>query len=107
MEPVSNCTLNDDLLLAPLPARKQLWEASNEYSWGLEGRRDAGVSTVFGLKANGQMVKLTDYHVYPGGVMTMMKADQSADSSSNWQEWCSGMDGLGSLVMLAATLSGS
>jgi hypothetical protein len=27
-------------------------------------------------------------------------------SPANWDEWCSGMDGLGGLIMLAASLTG-
>jgi UDP-N-acetylmuramyl pentapeptide phosphotransferase/UDP-N-acetylglucosamine-1-phosphate transferase len=27
------------------------------------------------------------------------------ESSANWQEWCAGMDGLASLIMLAVSLS--
>lgn len=29
-----------------------------------------------------------------------------ARSMANWEEWCSGMDGFGGLVMLAASLVG-
>jgi hypothetical protein len=27
-----------------------------------------------------------------------------SESNTHWQEWCSGMDGLGALIMLAASL---
>ncbi|PMD16193.1 hypothetical protein NA56DRAFT_731411 [Hyaloscypha hepaticicola] len=77
-EPAAMCTLQADLILAPLPARKQLWEAPDEFVWKAESKKDPGAQTDFGLTAN--------------------------ESSENWEEWCLGMDGFGGLVMLAASL---
>lgn len=35
-EPAAICSLPKDLVLAPLPARKELWEAKDESAWSQE-----------------------------------------------------------------------
>ncbi|KAF1851288.1 uncharacterized protein K460DRAFT_273591 [Cucurbitaria berberidis CBS 394.84] len=104
LEPIRGCVMQDGFLLAPLPARKQLWEARDEYSWMLENRRDVGVPSVFGIMLDGQMVKLNEPQALLSGQGISVQSERSKESSVNWQEWCSGMDGLGALVMLAASL---
>jgi hypothetical protein len=51
---------------------------------------------VFGIKAGGKMLRLD------GGSGT--EEGSEYQSMQNWQEWIGGMDGLGALVMLAASL---
>ncbi|KNG85755.1 hypothetical protein ANOM_005732 [Aspergillus nomiae NRRL 13137] len=91
-EPAAMCGLQTDLIIAPLPAKKQLWEAGNELVWKAESEKEPGIQTPFGLAANGDLVKLGKPFATRG--------------SANWEEWCSGMDGLGGLIMLAASLIG-
>lgn len=104
LEPAAGCELHDDFLLAPLPARKQLWEARDEASWFLEQSRDAGLPSVFGVLGNGKMVKMNQHQALLSGDVTSLQTERSIESNANWEEWCSGMDGLGGLVMLAASL---
>jgi hypothetical protein len=93
------------LLIAPLPAHKQLWEARDETQWIMGRSRDVRGDSVFGIKPGGQMAKLNKY---PPGLnvndFTPLANLTEGESNTNWQEWCLGMDGLGALVMLAASL---
>ncbi|KAG4441699.1 hypothetical protein IFR05_002833 [Cadophora sp. M221] len=106
-EPSGICELQADLILAPLPAKKQLWEASDEVSWKSER---GGIQTDFGLAADGELVKLQDGQRYCGDAVLLYEAlgscRRSAGGTENWEEWCLGMDGFGDLVMLAASLIG-
>jgi hypothetical protein len=106
-EPAALCPLQSDLVLAPLPAKKELWEAGNEFVWNLETDRERAMETSFGLAANGELVKLDEGQSFCSGNMlryTPSHTQKSLGSNSHWEEWCSGMDGLGGLVMLAAAL---
>ena len=113
-EPAAMCDLPTDLLLAPLPARKQLWEAGDEFAWKSERGRDPGAhATAFGLTANGELFRLYDSdRLYCGSHMELVRqrsvndCETPSSSAENWEEWCSGMDGMGGLVMLAASLVG-
>jgi hypothetical protein len=104
-EPAGTCVLNDGFLLAPLPARKQLWEADNELHWMMAKSRDVGGDAAYGMKADGQMAKMNVYPLLSDGMSELSARRLSeSESSANWSEWCAGMDGLGALVMLAASL---
>lgn len=106
-EPAAMCDLQKDLILAPLPAKKQLWEAGDEFVWKAESVREPGVQTAFGLAANGELVKLDEGQLYCSDAVLLYKsldARTPSRSTANWEEWCSGMDGFGGLVMLAASL---
>ena len=106
-EPAAMCDLQRDLILAPLPAKKQLWEAGDEFGWMAESEREPGVQTAFGLAANGELVKLDEGQLYCRDAVLLHKcldARTPSRSTANWEEWCSGMDGFGGLVMLAASL---
>ena len=109
-EPAAMCDLHQtDLLLASLPAKKQLWEAGDELVWKAESEREpVGLQTAFGLAANGDLVRVDEGRLYCGDarVLRPKSLDERtpAGSTANWEEWCSGMDGLGGLVMLAASL---
>jgi len=106
-EPASMCHLQGDLILAPLPAKKQLWEAGDEFAWKAESESEPRIQTAFGLAATGELVEFFEGQPYCSDAALLYKPlDTRAPSGSteNWREWCSGMDGLGGLVMLAASL---
>lgn len=106
-EPAAMCDLPEDLVLAPLPAKKQLWEAGDEFKWRAENERQPGVQTAFGLAASGELVKLDEGQPLPCNVKQLhesMDARTYSRSPASWEEWCSGMDGFGGLIMLAASL---
>jgi hypothetical protein len=104
----SSCTLQADLILAPLPAQKQLWEASDALLWKTEIERNPSTRTAFGLAANGELVTLDKGQSYGCNELLSYKFLDAKSSSSrgvsNWEEWCAGMDGLGGLVMLTASM---
>ncbi|KFY47651.1 hypothetical protein V495_01883 [Pseudogymnoascus sp. VKM F-4514 (FW-929)] len=104
-EPATLCDLHNDLILAPLPAKKQLWEADDEFMWKMEMEREPWARTDFGLSASGELVKLDDGQQYCGdAVLPYDVPGAPLRTTANWEEWCSGMDGLGGLVMLTASL---
>lgn len=97
-----------NLILAPLPNKKQLWEADDQFSWKVELGKNTGAQTLFGLAASGELVILEDDYPRKDGMLVQRSSDAGPPqrSTANWEEWCSGMDGLGGLVMLAASLVG-
>ena len=105
-EPAAICTLQKDLIIAPLPAKKQLWEAGNELLWETETRKEPRDQIAFALAANGELVTLSENQLYCGDSVILYKSLDVGipeKSSAHWEEWCSGMDGFGGLVMLAAS----
>jgi hypothetical protein len=106
-EPAAMCDHQRDLILAPLPAKRQLWEASDEFVWKAESERDPEAQTAFGLATNGELVKLDESQLYCNDAALLhrsLDAGTLSRSTANWQDWCSGIDGFGGLVMLAASL---
>ncbi|KAL3477778.1 hypothetical protein BJX99DRAFT_257150 [Aspergillus californicus] len=137
-EPAAMCDIPADLLLAPLPAKKQLWEASDEGAWIVESRKEEGVSRMaFGVDFRGELVRLDvltgDGYGDRGDGMgradvgsgtgagtgteigtevgrkavllhTSLDIGSVTRSKAEWEDWCSGMDGLGGVVMLVASL---
>lgn len=107
-EPAALCDLHSNLVLAPLPAKKQLWAAGDELMWKTAVERDLGLQTAFGMAANGNLIRLDEDQLCHGDLALSSKSLDNKGSSLNtadWEEWCSGMDELGSLVMLAASLA--
>ncbi|KAF2420126.1 hypothetical protein EJ08DRAFT_31223 [Tothia fuscella] len=105
--PAALCELQTDLLIAPLPARKQLWEASNESTWKAERKGNPAEAITYALASSGELVKLDEGQLHcSNGVLTYISLDETLETrtSTNWEEWCSGMDGFGGLIMLAASL---
>lgn len=101
------CDLASDHLLAPLPSRKQLWEAPDEFTWSLESSKDIMGPSVFGLTAQGVLIKWSGHSLHETRITTSSSENFGGETdAANWEEWCSGMDGLGALVMLAASLIG-
>jgi len=107
-EPATMCDLQKDLILAPLPAKKQLWEAGDEFVWKAESEREPGAQTAFALAATGELVKLNEGKLHCSGAVLLYKPLDARTPSRNttyWEEWCSGMDGFGGLIMLVASLA--
>ncbi|KFZ12886.1 hypothetical protein V501_03995 [Pseudogymnoascus sp. VKM F-4519 (FW-2642)] len=104
-EPAKLCNLQKDLILAPLPAKKHLWEAGDEYMWKMESERGSWAETDFGLATSGELVKIDEGQIYCSDkALSNGHSDAPLRSTANWEEWCSGMDGLGGLIMLTASL---
>ncbi|KIW12356.1 hypothetical protein PV08_09633 [Exophiala spinifera] len=109
-EPAALCELDGDLLIAPLPARKQLWEAGDMLAWKAESEREPGIDIAFGLTTKGDLIRsgqdMTCSINETAVVHKSRYISTLSHSTANWEEWCSGMDGLGGLIMLAASLVG-
>jgi hypothetical protein len=127
-EPSGDCDSRETgLVLAPLPARKQLWEANDEIAWKMEADKDiqqgprtattesrcSSSPPAFGLATNGELVSLdmrqgqnfcSRAAVSLRTQQTLLDGGKSSKGRANWEDWCAGMDGLGGLVMLAASL---
>ncbi|KAK4156571.1 hypothetical protein C8A00DRAFT_12487, partial [Chaetomidium leptoderma] len=92
-----------DLVIAPLPAKKHLWEAGDEFAWKAEsGRGQLEGRVAFALAANGELVQLNHDEPHCGKPLDISPPPWRSES---WDEWASGMDGFGGLVMLAASLT--
>ncbi|KAF2720483.1 hypothetical protein K431DRAFT_270669 [Polychaeton citri CBS 116435] len=98
-EPAAMCEKPVHIILSPLPASKHLWEASDAFSWKaeIESRPEAQIS--YGLTADGELIKMNESPVHQN-----LPAKITSTGTGHWEEWCSGMDGFGGLVMLAASL---
>lgn len=106
-EPAAMCDLPTEIMLAPLPAKKKLWEAGDRFMWKAESEREHGVQTAFGLAANGELINLDEGQLHSSDAVLSHKSFDTRTlprNTANWEEWCSGIDGLGGLVMLAASL---
>ncbi|RAH69825.1 uncharacterized protein BO66DRAFT_375014 [Aspergillus aculeatinus CBS 121060] len=104
-DPAAMCEHPTDLVLSPLPARRQLWEAGDELAWKTEVERGPAFRKEYGMAANGELVQLSVDEVYCQDTVALQRP-ASAREAATWEDWCSGMDGLGGLVMLAASLVG-
>ncbi|KAL4763907.1 uncharacterized protein BDW70DRAFT_148284 [Aspergillus foveolatus] len=104
-QPAARCDLPTDLVLAPLPAKKPLWEANNWIEWKTELQKEPRIQqTAFGLATTGELVRLDKAHGQSGPISHLaLDAATVSRSAASWEEWCSGMDGFGALVMLAAS----
>lgn len=108
-EPAAICALPTDLIIAPLPTKRQLWEACDESIWKAEGNRETEYQATLALAANGELVKLYGSPSYESEEVLRQKSLDPwtlSTTKGNWEEWCSGMDQMGPLVMLAASLLG-
>lgn len=108
-EPAAICALPTDVIIAPLPTKRQLWEASDESVWKAEGKIEAESQATLALGANGELVRLHRIPSYNGEEVLRQKYLDPWTLSTrkgNWEDWCSGMDQMGPLVMLAASLLG-
>jgi hypothetical protein len=105
-EPGKLCDIKSEDIPVLLPTKKQLWEAGDEFQWKMERETEPTNQGVFALAANSELVKM-DVPRCDIEILTpkSLEAGPSLQSAKNWEEWCSGMDDLGGLVMLAATLT--
>lgn len=105
---VDACLLYGGFLLAPLPAKKQLWQARDSLSWHVEKKREGASDDVSGIKIGGLMARFRQVvetrEIQAVMVLAHLQEPTESESDAHWTDWCLGMDGLGALVMLAALL---
>lgn len=108
-DPVGLCNLPKDLLLAPLPAQKQLWEAPEADLWLTQAQSLAG--SAYALARNGALVKLSNSsltldHKTFHFEQELLGADGNRRDAATWDEWLTNVDhGFDGLVMLAASMA--
>ncbi|PYH43074.1 uncharacterized protein BP01DRAFT_301762 [Aspergillus saccharolyticus JOP 1030-1] len=104
-DPAAICDHQTDIPISSLPARKQLWEAGDEIAWRVEKARESVGNTTFGMAVDGELVRISqnDISCYGGVIVQNTSSNRQI---ANWEDWCSGMDDMGGLVMLAASLVG-
>lgn len=100
------CDMNPDLIIAPLPAKRQLWQASDEVTWKAACENDPTYQIRYALASDGELVKLDQEPVQCCDVVGYNGHwDERPITRKvvDWKEWCAGMDDFGGLVMLAAS----
>lgn len=81
------------LLLSLTPVRKA------------ERDKESLPRSAFGLTTTGGMVRLDEMDLH-GGYGTIDPREEISTSEQNWEEWLSGIDAFGGLIVLAASLIG-
>ncbi|KAH6636334.1 hypothetical protein F5144DRAFT_175443 [Chaetomium tenue] len=114
-EPAGMCNVRKqtDLVIAPLPAKKRLWEAGNVLAWKAESEKEeADTRAAFALAGSGDLVRIDQAELQCISDVARLgykPQDSGAPGlmwrTADWDDWCSGMDGFGGLVMLAASLT--
>lgn len=106
-EPAALCATPLDIIFAPLPASKALWQASDEHRWEIEMKKQKHTQPALALAANGELVNLSGvrgHSIHGAPVDGFPYITDTSRCSADWSDWCSEMDEFGSLVMLAAAL---
>lgn len=106
-EPAALCGIPKEFILAPLPTRKEFWEACDADSWMQESAKHEIDEAYLGLSTKGQLLKLNvpaTWMRQPERPSLPRDPSQLLSESVDWGKWCSEMDGIGGLVMLAAVL---
>ncbi|KAF2278343.1 uncharacterized protein EI97DRAFT_431584 [Westerdykella ornata] len=104
-DPAALCEMQPDLIIAALPAGKHLWQANDQITWKAEIRKEPDPLAMVAVTANGELVRLDDGQQHCGA-KTLRYSSASSQSFKTWEEWCSGTDEFGSLVMLIASFIG-
>ncbi|PVH91977.1 hypothetical protein DM02DRAFT_605940 [Periconia macrospinosa] len=113
--PAAMCEMPAEFVIAPLPAKRQLWEARNAQEWKVQRGKDLQ-EQLFALAVDGEIVKLEQrrlscrdawlpYAPSDEGAAFQNRNGRYSHVAGCWAEWCSGMDSMSSLIMLAATMT--
>jgi hypothetical protein len=113
--PAAMCNMPSEFMIAPLPAKRQLWEATDAQEWTLQSQREPREQVSYALAAEGEIVKLDQGrlscrdawlpYLPPDQETPQLHGSRTNPSAGLWAEWCSGMDSMGGLIMLAASIA--
>lgn len=108
VEPAALCEQGSDLILAPLPSEKALWEAPSAHAWNLNSQ-DSPSMDEYGVTKSGDLVKFSEPHRPGCTALARRNADGQPPAmfTAEWHKWFADMDGYGALVMLAASFATS
>ncbi|KAI8942366.1 hypothetical protein NX059_000441 [Plenodomus lindquistii] len=115
-EPAAMCDMPAEFVIAPLPGKRQLWEAKNVEEWKLQSQNEVHEQVSYALAADGKIVKLNQgrlscrdawlpYTPFNEETASQDHERMTSSSATLWAEWCSGMDSMGGLIMLAASMA--
>ena len=115
-EPAAMCNMPAEFVIAPLPAKRQLWEAKNAQDWNTQSQTEPQGQISYALAVDGEIIKLDQgrlscrdawlpYAPSDKEPASQIHNNRSRHCSNWWAEWCSGMDGMGGLIMLVASLA--
>lgn len=77
---------------APLPSSKLIWRAESEEQYEREWESEVKVSSIHGMRNNGDLVKLKN------GIT------EAHQSEADWAAWYQGCDELGMLAVISTSL---
>jgi hypothetical protein len=110
------CDMPSEFMIAPLPAKRQLWEATDAQEWLLQNQKEPREQVSYAVAADGEIVKLDQrrlscrdawlpYAPSDQETVSQNQKSRSSPSAGWWAEWCTGMDSMGGLIMLAASIA--
>ncbi|KAF1936077.1 hypothetical protein EJ02DRAFT_459842 [Clathrospora elynae] len=113
--PAAMCEMPAEFVIAPLPAKRQLWGATDAQEWRLQSQKELQEQVSYALAVDGEIVKLDQrrlscsdawlpYAPSDEDTASQDHKSRSIRSAGWWAEWCSGMDSMGGLIMLAASM---
>ncbi|KAL1794530.1 hypothetical protein ACET3X_007951 [Alternaria dauci] len=114
--PAAMCDMPAEFVIAPLPAKRQLWEARDAQEWKFQSQAEPQGHTSYALAVDGEIIKLDQrrlscrdawlpYTPSDEGTASQIHDIGSSSSRELWAEWCSGIDGMGGLIMLVASMT--
>jgi hypothetical protein len=115
-DPAAMCDMPTEFIIAPLPAKRQLWEAKDAGEWTAQIQKEPQEEVSYALAIDGEIVKLDQNrlscrdawlpHVpLDDHTASQNHASRASRSAGWWAEWCSGMDSMGGLIMLTASMA--
>jgi hypothetical protein len=92
MDQAGICPAYPGFIVAPLPAKKILWEAPTAEAWCLEHNWSLKEREIFGMSSDGELSKIRPEN----GVLSC--------SHTTWENWLAETDSFGVLIMIAASM---
>jgi len=114
--PAAMCDMPTEFVIAPLPAKRQLWDAKDAEEWQMQWQNEQRQETSFALAVDSEIVKLDQrrlscrdawlpYLRLDDDATLQTSKSRASRSAACWAEWCSGMDSMGGLIMLTASMA--
>ncbi|KAH6881320.1 hypothetical protein BKA58DRAFT_723 [Alternaria rosae] len=115
-DPAAMCDMPTEFVIAPLPSKRQLWEARDANEWQIQRQNEPQEEVSFALAVDGEIVKLDQGRLscqdawlpcvpLDNEAPPQTHASRSSRSAACWAEWCSGTDSMGGLIMLTASMA--
>jgi len=110
------CDMPAEFVIAPLPAKRQFWEATNAQQWELQSQKEPQGQVSYALTFDGEIVTLDQRRLSCRDAWLPYASSDEVTTSRNyqggidrsagcWAEYCAGMDSMGGLIILAASMA--